>query len=354
MALAAALRAGLERLSERCPTAPSSSSLCAAVFTPVPGSLHPAPNGGRAGRSRWLVKKKASEAALLGAAGGLLLDPRFCVAAGGCLRPVALHALDHGLDHLRAAATSRSAAAAGRSAADAGKKNKASPAAPTGPVAIAAAAENSTAAMTSAVEHERACAALGMLLELLPHATPIAMRYLRATPPPFARLVATGGGGSGGGGGGSGGKISGGAKAKETPFRAGDDAAAAGTERQSGDGDTRDHALLVVRACVRLLRAVGGGLVGGTGISGSATGGAGEGDAGASSSPSCAWDCTPLIRFLRHPDPEIRWTVAMALERTLGLPCEAASTLRAQQVKPELELESHLCTLDPETRNSKP
>ena len=37
------------------------------------------------------------------------------------------------------------------------------------------------------------------------------------------------------------------------------------------------------------------------------------------------------MRFLRHPDPEIRWTVSMALERTLSLPAEAAARLRARQ-----------------------
>ena len=40
---------------------------------------------------------------MLAAAGSLLLDPTYAVAAGGCLRPVALHALAHGLDASRVA-----------------------------------------------------------------------------------------------------------------------------------------------------------------------------------------------------------------------------------------------------------
>ena len=86
------LRRGLERIAERCPGAPESSPSAAQSFTEVPGG------GADGGTRRWRVRKGASEDPMLAAAGSFLLDPRFAVPAGGCLRPVALHALSHALD----------------------------------------------------------------------------------------------------------------------------------------------------------------------------------------------------------------------------------------------------------------
>ena len=304
MGLAEVLRAGLERLAERCPSAPEASEACAAVFVPVPASART--SGGR----RWTVKRDAAEDALMAAAGALLLDPDHAVAAGGCLRPVALHALSHALDALLASAASaandRPARAGGASATPSKatkRKGKSG-----------AGARVDDAADAGATRHERACAALGTLLELLPHAKPIAARYLRRTPPPFARLVADEPGGGG------------------------------GTRSDAADHhpSARARALLVVRACVRLLRVFARDGVGGASAAAAAPRApADHPDADPDSATPLApapdarslshWDLTPLVRFLRHPDPEIRWTVSMALERTLGLPAEAAARLRARQ-----------------------
>ena len=84
------------------------------------------------------------------------------------------------------------------------------------------------------VMHERACAALGMLLELLPHAKPVAMRYSRHARAVLSALRRSRDGGIGGGDGGGGEMV-------------GDDV----------EGSSREHALLVARSCVRLLRALG-------------------------------------------------------------------------------------------------
>ena len=67
------------------------------------------------------MRKGASEDAMLAAAGSFLLDPRFAVPAGGCLRPVALHALSHALD--ARLASRRTAAHSGRDEDD-GKSRK--------------------------------------------------------------------------------------------------------------------------------------------------------------------------------------------------------------------------------------
>ena len=294
------LRAGLERLAERCPSAPEASEACAVVFVPVPASART--SGGR----RWTVKRDAAEDALMAAAGAFLLDPDHAVAAGGCLRPVALHALSHALDALLASAASsandRPARAGGASETPPKRKGK-----------TGAGARVDEAVDAVATRHERACAALGMLLELLPHAKPIAARYLRCTPPPFARLVA------------------------EEPDGGG------GTRSDAADHhpSARARALLVVRACVRLLRVFARDGVGGASAAVATRAPADHTDADPESATALApapdtgglshWDLTPLVRFLRHPDPEIRWTVSMALERTLGLPAEAAARLRARQ-----------------------
>ena len=204
----------MERIAERCPGAPESSPSAAQSFTEVPGG------GAGDGTRRWRVRKGASEDAMLAAAGSFLLDPRFAVPAGGCLRPVALHALSHALD--ARLASRRTAAHSGRDEDDGKSRKKQRKGGDADAVVHPRSAD---------VMHERACAALGMLLELLPHAKPVAMRYLRATPAPFSRLCdalgteESSGGGDGGGG--------------ET---VGDDV----------EGASREHALLVARSCVRL------------------------------------------------------------------------------------------------------
>jgi hypothetical protein len=60
---------------------------------------------------------------MLAAAGSLLLDPEYAVPTGGCLRPVALHALSHALD-ARLASRRAAASSSGRSTADDGKSRK--------------------------------------------------------------------------------------------------------------------------------------------------------------------------------------------------------------------------------------
>ena len=327
-AASSVLRAGLERIVSRCPSAASSSPQCAAVFALVPGG------GSTTTQEQWVVRRKVSEEALLAAAGALLVDPTHAVVAGGCLRPVALLALSRGLDGIAAEAMASAAATASASAAAEEEPRE---------VNNAAAASEITA---TAVRHERACAALGLLLELLPHAEPVAMRYLRSTPPPFARLA---GGGAmidpdagrhdadadRGGGGGEGTHHA--ADEKKHPNggqdddRDDDESGGGGASssmmdaegRRDADDDAaadRDHALLVVRACVRLLRVVG------RRLAHRPSAGAGANEA----NEWTGWDCTPMLRFLRHPDAEIRWTASMALEHVVGLPVEAAARLRAR------------------------
>ena len=58
------------------------------------------------------VRDGASEEDVLAAAGSVLVDPDFAVAAGGCLRPVAMHALANGLDALLALDAADAAGAA--------------------------------------------------------------------------------------------------------------------------------------------------------------------------------------------------------------------------------------------------
>ena len=238
--LSRVLRAGLERLAERRADAPESCEATAAVFARVPASARVR------GGPRWRVKRAAGEDALLAAAGAALLDPALAVVAGGCLRPVATHALTHALDAALAAAAAEEDSAAddearsrdaARRRASAGASSARSPAksshdaGPAGAVHSAGSEGRPTA-------HERICAALGSLVELLPHVAPIAARYLRASPPPFARLVATSrGGGDGGGGTTRGGSAPG--------------------ASSSGVSDTRARDVLVARATVRLLRAFG-------------------------------------------------------------------------------------------------
>ena len=298
MDLKEVLRRGLERIAERCPEAPESSPQCGQSFTEVPG-------GGAGGARRWRVRKGASEDAMLAAAGSLLLDPEYAVPTGGCLRPVALHALSHALD-ARLASRRAAASSSGRSTADDGKSRKKQRKGGD-PGALASVNEPRSAA----VMHERACAALGMLLELLPHAKPVAMRYLRATPAPFSRLCDALGEGSGGGDGGGGG--------------AGDDV----------EGASREHALLVARACVRLLRALGP-AADGSGARAPSTPDRDDDTAGASTAAHSGasgvlahWDCSRALRLLRHDDPEVRWTISAALERALGLPAETIAALRS-------------------------
>ena len=180
--LSRVLRAGLERLAERRADAPESCEATAAVFARVPASARVR------GGPRWRVKRAAGEDALLAAAGAALLDPALAVVAGGCLRPVATHALTHALDAALAAAAAEEDSAAddearardaARRRASAGASSARSPAksshdaGPAGAVHSAGSEGRPTA-------HERICAALGSLVELLPHVAPIAARYLRA------------------------------------------------------------------------------------------------------------------------------------------------------------------------------
>ena len=81
---------------------------------------------------------------------------------------MALHALSHALD-ARLASRRAAASSSGRSTADDGKSRKKQRKGGD-PGALASVNEPRSAA----VMHERACAALGMLLELLPHAKPVA------------------------------------------------------------------------------------------------------------------------------------------------------------------------------------
>jgi midasin len=255
------------------------------------------------GRNR-RVRKGATEDDLLAAAGSVLVNPDLAVAAGGCLRPAAMHALAHGLDDLLASAA---ADAATSGAAATNKKRKGASQSREG--------DDDATPMTSATRHERACAALGALLELLPHVKPIAARYLRATNPPFARVARV--------------------------------AQRVGDTRESAEDDfetvrSKEHVLLVVRACVRLLRAfdLEGAESGANAVSDvsdvSDDGGSDSrgrirvADTRDGSSPVRSWDLTPLTRLLRHDDAEVRWTVIMVLEHILRLPSDVASRLRGK------------------------
>ena len=358
--LSRVLRAGLERLAERRADAPESCEATAAVFARVPASARVR------GGPRWRVKRAAGEDALLAAAGAALLDPALAVVAGGCLRPVATHALTHALDAALAAAAAEEDSAAddearardaARRRASAGASSARSPAksshdaGPAGAVHSAGSEGRPTA-------HERICAALGSLVELLPHVAPIAARYLRASPPPFARLVATSrGGGDGGGGTTRGGSAPG---------------------ASSGVSDTRARDVLVARATVRLLRAFGHDRAVASARAsdarddapGALPPGAAARDAPSSSaaagSPLRRWDCAPLARVAVSPavHAEARWTIAMALEHAMGVSRATCASLRQRQAPDaetrhafaeawdeadaEIQLEKAAAYLDPE------
>ena len=355
--LSRVLRAGLERLAERRADAPESCEATAAVFARVPASARVR------GGPRWRVKRAAGEDALLAAAGAALLDPALAVVAGGCLRPVATHALTHALDAALAAAAAEEDSAAddearardaARRRASAGASSARSPAksshdaGPAGAVHSAGSEGRPTA-------HERICAALGSLVELLPHVAPIAARYLRASPPPFARLVATSrGGGDGGGGTTRGGSAPG--------------------ASSSGVSDTRARDVLVARATVRLLRAFGHDRA----VASARASDAPEDERGsglarekppsssAAGSPLRRWDCAPLARVAVSPavHAEARWTIAMALEHAMGVSRATCASLRQRQAPDaetrhafaeawdeadaEIQLEKAAAYLDPE------
>ena len=221
--LAEVLRGGLERLVARRPDALEASAALRGVFA--------APRAGQILR----VRAVASEEDVLAAAGSVLVDPDLAVAAGGCLRPVAMHALANGLDALMAL---DAADAAGAPAAAASEQREGG--------SRRAGDNDGASAVSSAVRHERACAALGALVHLLPHVKPIAARYLRRTEPPFARVA----------------RVAAGASEKEDTEKDAPDA----TERKKKRGapsaqspripkDSDEHVLLVARACVKLLDA---------------------------------------------------------------------------------------------------
>ncbi len=308
--LAEVLRGGLERLVARRPDALEASAALRGVFA--------APRVGQIRR----VRDGASEEDVLAAAGSVLVDPDFAVAAGGCLRPVAMHALANGLDALLALDAADAAgapAAAARDGREGGSRR--------------AGDDDGTSAVASAVRHERACAALGELVQLLPHVKPIAARYLRRTAPPFAR-VARGAGAS---------------EKEDTEKNEKDEKAkkkkmmrsSATTTSNDDDAerlaDSDAHVLLVARACVRLLEAFD---------HDGAAGGESEGLIARTdddddddderrrrdrSSPTRSWNTAPLLRLLRHARAEVRWTVAMALERVFALPSGVAARLREDQ-----------------------
>lgn len=306
--LAEVLRGGLERLVARRPDALEASAALRGVFA--------APRVGQIRR----VRDGASEEDVLAAAGSVLVDPDFAVAAGGCLRPVAMHALANGLDALLALDAADAAgapAAAARDGREGGSRR--------------AGDDDGTSAVASAVRHERACAALGELVQLLPHVTPIAARYLRRTAPPFAR-VARGAGASEKEDTEKNEKDEKAKKKKKTMMRS------SATTTSSDDdaerlADSDAHVLLVARACVRLLEAFD---------HDGAAGGESEGLVARTddddderrrdhSSPTRSWNTAPLLRLLRHARAEVRWTVAMALERVFALPSGVAARLREDQ-----------------------
>ena len=324
--LAEVLRGGLERLAARRPDALEASAALRGVFA--------APRAGHIRR----VREGASEEAVLAAAGSVLVDPDFAVAAGGCLRPVAMHALANGLDALLAldAAEAAGAPAAGASEPREGGSRRAGD-------------NDGTSAVSSAVRHERACAALGALVQLLPHVKPVAARYLRRTAPPFAR-VARGVGASEKR---DTEKTDRDATAKKKRSVATVAAAPGSAERPESDSD--EHVLLVTRACVRLLEAFDhDGAAGGERDAANAAELELEGVAGArvdddedarrrrrdargiqirsaGSSPLRSWNTAPLLRLLRHACAEVRWTAALALERVFSLPSGVAAGLRGDQ-----------------------
>ena len=234
---------------------------------------------------------------------------------------MAMHALANGLDALLALDAADAAgapAAAARDGREGGSRR--------------AGDDDGTSAVASAVRHERACAALGELVQLLPHVKPIAARYLRRTAPPFAR-VARGAGAS---------------EKQDTEKNEKDEKTtkkkmtSSATTRHLNDDETLErladsdaHVLLVARACVRLLEAFD---------HDGAAGGEDEGRIAHThddddetrrrrdrSSPTRSWNTAPLLRLLRHARAEVRWTVAMALERVFALPSGVAARLREDQ-----------------------
>ena len=303
--LAEVLRGGLERLVARRPDALEASAALRGVFA--------APRVGQIRR----VRDGASEEDVLAAAGSVLVDPDFAVAAGGCLRPVAMHALANGLDALLALDAADAAgapAAAARDGREGGSRR--------------AGDDDGTSAVASAVRHERACAALGELVQLLPHVKPIAARYLRRTAPPFAR-VARGAGASE--------KEDTEKNEKKKMMMRSSATTTSNDDDAERLADSDAHVLLVARACVRLLEAFD---------HDGAAGGESEGLVARTdddddddderrrrdrSSPTRSWNTAPLLRLLRHARAEVRWTVAMALERVFALPSEVAARLREDQ-----------------------
>ena len=311
--LAEVLRGGLERLVARRPDALEASAALRGVFA--------APRAGQILR----VRAGASEEDVLAAAGSVLVDPDLAVAAGGCLRPVAMHALANGLDALMAL---DAADAAGAPAAAASEQREGG--------SRRAGDNDGASAVSSAVRHERACAALGALVHLLPHVKPIAARYLRRTAPPFARVA----------------RVAAGASEKEDTEKDAPDA----TERKKKRGapsapspqsipkDSDEHVLLVARACVKLLDAFEhDGAAGSESVTAEdeERKGGGEGssrdDSSRDSSPTRSWNTAPLLFLLRHSCAEVRWTVAMALERVFALPSGVASRLRAEMSAPDAD-----------------
>ena len=306
------LRRGLERLVRRRPDALQASSALDAVFDKAGKAKTKSQDAGQTVRK---IRKGATDDALLAAAGEVLVNPDFAVAAGGCLRPAVMHVLSVGLDALLAGADAD--ASKERAAAEGKVKKK-----------VTTKANNVGDGMTHATRHERACAALGALLELLPHVKPIVARYLRATEPPFARITRA--------------SLRGGQEGTDVEFFNAKNESGAKQSKLTDSNDdpvlqSNKHVLLVVRACVRLLRQFdhegAGGGDGTPNRNGDDDENTRVSTSSSVSSPLSKWDMTPLVRLLRHDTPEVRWTVAMALETVFGLPPDAASRLKGKQTR---------------------
>ena len=314
---------GLERLVRRRPDAFQANLALDAVFD------KPTKAGAKSERQTTSrqIRKGATDDDLLAAAGAVLVNPDFAVAAGGCLRPAVMHALAHGLDALLASAAT--GASKGRAAAEGTAEGKARNKGG-GSKASATDTDDETL-MTSATTHERACAALALLLELLPHIKPVVARYLRVTAAPFARVVRFAV------------PTRGGHECTEIEINGGGASGVCESQAPTDPAvEARDHVLLVTRASVRLLRQFHGDNAGGGSVNESQTSAnsANENDAdetaehaktapGANAaSPLRKWDLASMVRLLSHADCEIRWTVCMALEVVFGLPPNVASRLR--------------------------
>jgi len=314
---------GLERLVRRRPDAFQANLALDAVFD------KPTKAGAKSERQTTSrqIRKGATDDDLLAAAGAVLVNPDFAVAAGGCLRPAVMHALAHGLDALLASAAT--GASKGRAAAEGTAEGKARNKGG-GSKASATDTDDETL-MTSATTHERACAALALLLELLPHIKPVVARYLRVTAAPFARVVRFAV------------PTRGGHECTEIEINGGGASGVCESQAPTDPAvEARDHVLLVTRASVRLLRQFHGDNAGGGSVNESQTSAnsANENDAdetaehaktapGANAaSPLRKWDLASMVRLLSHADCEIRWTVCMALEVVFGLPPNVASRLQ--------------------------